>query len=110
MIFINQNQKFMKKIFMLLTLMVGISISVWSNDAAKQSSEHLTSKKVLDYSKILMLPWGWYSTEVTFYLSCGLQWEGNVTQWTNHYGLTSAEFAAAWRLKNFALCGVWVAD
>ena len=98
----------MRKKLMLLVFAVGISIYCLASTSVMSISKHLPKKHGFVFKKISKLPWGWYTTEVSFYLTCGIAWDGSVTQWTNHYGLTTEEFNAAWRLKNQALCGVWI--
>jgi hypothetical protein len=100
----------MKKLFMLLTFVVGISISCWSNNGINLLSQDLKSSKGVSYKKNLRVPWEWRNFEVTFYFSCGVHWAGEVRVWSNHQFITTAEFNAAWRLKNYVLCGVWVPD
>lgn len=98
----------MKKKFMLFAFALGISINCLASSSAMPLSKHLPKKYELVFKKISKLPWGWYTTEVTFNLTCGSVWAGEVTQWADHHGLTSAEFAAAWRTKNLQICGVWI--
>lgn len=90
---------------MLITFMVGVSISVWSNNGNNLLSQGLKSNKGISYKKNVRVPWEWRSFEVTFYLSCGLHWGGNVSVWTNHQYITEEEFNIAWRIKNIQLCG-----
>ncbi len=99
----------MKKKLMMFVFAVSISIFCLASSSVTLLSKHLQKKHGLVLKETKELPWGWYTTEVTFYLTCGV-WAGDVTQWSNHYGLTSAEFATAWRFKNYQLCGVWVPD
>jgi len=93
----------MQKLLLSITFIVAFSVVSLANSGKPNS--FLNKQKKERTASIQQKPWEWSCYDVTFYLTCGSNWSGDVCVWTNLPFLTDGQFITAWRHKNMSVCG-----
>lgn len=95
----------MKKTALALFIMMGITISGFAVNPEKPG-KGLKSKKKMTSVEKTKRPWEWRCFDVTYNLSCGAVYYGDVCVYTDLPFLTNQQFQTGWNIKNIAVCGI----
>lgn len=94
----------MKKLSILVICIMGISLSGFASSSNILEKELMKRKKGAVVKKN-QSTFRRQCFNVSFYLSCGNVWDGDVCVETNSNSLSAVQFQIAWNLANYAICG-----